>query len=160
MPIDLDASAHEHAAHLRAGDYTARALAEATLARIHAQEPALHAYITFTDTLALEQADAADARLRAGDAGPLVGVPVAVKDLLSTQGVQTTAASRMLAGFVPIVDCTVVQRLKAAVVCTPRVESRSFTATGTPVSGPASPARSRASAASACASARSSVKVM
>src|SRR3970040_1041280 len=54
------------------------------------------------------------ARLGAGDAGPLTGVPVAVKDLLSTQGVQTTAASKMLAGFVPIVDCTVVQRLKAA----------------------------------------------
>ena len=114
MAIELEQTAHEHAAHLRAGDYTARALAEATLARIHAQEPALHAYITFTDELALAQAEAADARLRAGEAGPLIGVPVAVKDLLSTEGIQTTAASRMLTGFVPIVDCTVVQRLKAA----------------------------------------------
>ena len=46
--------------------------------------------------------------------GPLTGIPVGVKDLLSTEGIQTTAASKMLEGFVPIVDCTVVQRLKAA----------------------------------------------
>ena len=117
-PRDLDLTAHEHAARLRAGPgaggYTSRALTEATLARIHAQDAALNAYITFTDDLALAEADAADARLRAGDAGPLTGVPVAVKDLLSTRGIQTTAASRMLEGFVPIVDCTVVQRLKDA----------------------------------------------
>ncbi len=117
MPLDashLDLTAHEHAAHLRAGTYTSRALTEATLARIHAQDGALNAYITFTDDLALAEADAADARLAAGDAGPLTGVPVAVKDLLSTQGIQTTAASKMLEGFVPIIDCTVVQRLKDA----------------------------------------------
>ena len=117
MPLDashLDLTAHEHAAHLRAGTYTSRALTEATLARIHAQDGAQNAYITFTDDLALAEADAADARLAAGDAGPLTGVPVAVKDLLSTQGIQTTAASKMLEGFVPIIDCTVVQRLKDA----------------------------------------------
>ncbi len=115
MPLDptnLDLTAHEHAAHLRAGDYTSRALTEATLARLHAQESSLHAYITFTDDLALAEADAADARIAAGNAGPLTGVPVAVKDLLSTKGIQTTAASKMLEGFVPIMDCTVVQRLK------------------------------------------------
>ena len=115
MPsIDLDLTAHEHARRLRAGEYTARALAEATLARVKAQEPSLNAYITVTDDLALTQADAADARLMAGDAGPLVGIPVGVKDLLSTKGVQTTAASHMLQGFVPVIDCTVVERLKAA----------------------------------------------
>ncbi|MFA7248198.1 MAG: Asp-tRNA(Asn)/Glu-tRNA(Gln) amidotransferase subunit GatA [Dehalococcoidia bacterium] len=114
MTVDLDRTAHEHAACLRAGDYTSRALTEATLARIHAQDSDLNAYITFTDELALAEADEADARLRSGDPGPLVGVPVAVKDLLSTQGIQTTAASKMLEGFVPIVDCTVVRRLKQA----------------------------------------------
>src|SRR5262249_37318456 len=113
-PINLDQTAHEHAAHLRAGDYTSRALTEATLALLHAQEPALNAYITFTDELALAAADAADARIRGGQAGGLEGIPVAVKDLLSTEGVQTTAASKMLTGFVPIMDCTVVERLKAA----------------------------------------------
>ena len=111
-PIDLDLTAHEHAANLRAGAYTSRALTEATLTRIHAQDAHLNAYITFTDDLALPQADAADARLKAGQGAALTGVPVAVKDLLSTQGIQTTAASKMLEGFVPIVDCTVVQRLK------------------------------------------------
>ncbi|MBM4411369.1 MAG: Asp-tRNA(Asn)/Glu-tRNA(Gln) amidotransferase subunit GatA [Chloroflexi bacterium] len=115
MPsIDLDATAHEHAQRLRAGEYTARALAEATLARVRAQEPSLNAYITVTDDLALAQADAADARLKAGYDGPLTGIPVGVKDLLSTKGVQTTAASHMLEGFIPVIDCTVVERLNAA----------------------------------------------
>ncbi len=112
--IDLDRSAHEHAAALRAGEYTARALAEATLARVRAQEPALNAYITVTDDLALAQADAADARLKAGNAGPLTGIPVGVKDLLATKGVRTTAASKMLGEFIPPYDCTVVQRLAEA----------------------------------------------
>ena len=112
--IDLDVTAHEHAERLRSGDYTATALADATLARIDAQEPALNAYVRTTADLARELAAAADDRLRDGDAGPLTGVPIAVKDLLSTKGVETTAGSRMLEGFVPVIDCTVVERLKAA----------------------------------------------
>ena len=84
------------------------------LARVRAQEPALNAYITLTDDEALAQADAADARLRAGDAAPLTGIPIGVKDLLSTRGVPTTAASRMLDGFTPIVDSTVVAKLREA----------------------------------------------
>jgi aspartyl-tRNA(Asn)/glutamyl-tRNA(Gln) amidotransferase subunit A len=114
MPINLDATAHEHARALRAGEYTARALAEATMGRLRAQEPALNAYIRLTEADALAQADAADARLKAGNADPLTGIPVAIKDLLSTKGVETTAASKMLEHFVPIVDCTVVARLREA----------------------------------------------
>ena len=110
--IDLDRAAHEHAAALRTGEYSARSLAEATLARIRVQEPALNAYITITDDEALAQADAADERLRAGDAAPLTGIPLALKDVLSTKGVETTAGSRILDGFVPIIDCTVVARLR------------------------------------------------
>jgi aspartyl-tRNA(Asn)/glutamyl-tRNA(Gln) amidotransferase subunit A len=112
--IDLDATAHEHAERLRAGDYSARALTEATLERIRAQEPSLNAYITITEDLALEEAEAADERLRGGEAGPLTGVPIAVKDLLATKGVRTTAGSRMLEPFVPVYDCTVVAKIKAA----------------------------------------------
>lgn len=112
--IDLDRTAHEHAAALRAGEYTSVALTEATLARIKSQEPALHAYVTVTDDLALEQARAADARLTAGEATPLTGLPVAVKDLLSTKGVRTTASSRMLENFTPVIDSTVVARLNAS----------------------------------------------
>ena len=110
--IDLDRSAHEHAAALRAGDYSARALAEATLARVEAQEPDLNAYIRVTPEQALAQADAADGRLRAGDAAPLTGIPIGLKDVLSTRGVETTAGSRILEGFTPIIDCTVVARLR------------------------------------------------
>ena len=112
--IDLDRTAHEHAAGLRAGEYTARALAEATLARIREQERHLNAYIAVTKDGALAQADAADERLRSGDAEPLTGIPVGIKDLLSTAGVATTAGSRMLEGFRPLMDCTVVARLREA----------------------------------------------
>ena len=112
--IDLDRTAHEHAVALRAGQYSARELAEATLARIRAQQDALNSYITIAEELALEQADAADVRLAADDAGPLTGVPVAVKDLLSTRGVPTSAGSRMLEGYRPVFDCTVVDRLQQA----------------------------------------------
>ncbi len=112
--IDLDVTAHEHASLLRTGAYTARQLAEATLERIAAQEGALNAYIRLTRDEALVQADAADDRLRAGDAGPLTGVPIAVKDLLLTRGIETTAGSRMLEGFTPFFDSTVVSRLREA----------------------------------------------
>ena len=112
--IDLDRTAHEHAAALRAGEYTSRALAEATLVRIQGQQGTLNSYITLAEDLAFAQADAADARIAAGEAGPLIGVPVAVKDLLSTKGVPTSAGSRMLEGYRPLFDCTVVDRLQQA----------------------------------------------
>jgi len=112
--IDLDRTAHEHAAALRAGEYTSVALTEATLARIKAQDGALNAYVTVTDELAHTQAQAADARLAAGEGTPLTGVPVAVKDLMSTKGVRTTASSRMLSNFTPVIDATAVARLNAS----------------------------------------------
>ncbi len=112
--IDPGLPAHEHARRLRAGDYTSRALTEAALLRVESQEPQLNAYVTIMRDEALAQADAADERLRAGDTAPLTGVPIAVKDLLSTQGVRTTAGSRMLHDFVPIIDCTVVTKLREA----------------------------------------------
>lgn len=111
--IDLGRTAHEHAAALRAGEYSSRQLAEATLARVRAQHQ-LNAYITLTEELALSQAEAADARIAAGDAGPLTGIPVGVKDLMSTKGIPTSAGSRMLEGYRPVFDCTVVDRLQQA----------------------------------------------
>ena len=112
--INLDVPAHQHATRLRAGDYTSRQLAQATLTRIRAQQPAFNTYITITEELALAQADAADQRISSGDAGPLTGVPIAVKDLLSTKGISTTAGSKMLQGYQPLYDCTVVERLQQA----------------------------------------------
>ena len=112
--IDLALPAHEHARLLREGAYSSQALTAAVLARVREQEPALNAYITLMEDAALQQAAAADERIGSGDDGPLTGVPVAVKDLLSVAGEETTAGSRILQGFRPIIDCTVVTKLRAA----------------------------------------------
>ena len=92
---------------LRNRSMSARELTQAHLDAIAALEPSLHAYITVTPELALAQADAADAALARGEAGPLTGLPVAIKDLFCTKGVKTTAASRILGSFVPPYESTV-----------------------------------------------------
>ena len=71
------------------------------------------AYLATDRAATLEQAQKAQAMLDAGGGGPLTGVPVAVKDNLSTEGLETTCASRILRGYVPPFDATVVERLKA-----------------------------------------------
>ncbi len=96
---------------LRRGACTARALTEAHLAAIGALNPRLNAYITITADQALQQADAADRALQAGTAGPLAGIPLAIKDLFCTQGVRTSAASTILASFVPPYESTVTRKL-------------------------------------------------
>ena len=101
-------------AGLAAGQFSALELTRAYLDRIQELNPRLGAYLLVSDELALEQAQAADARLAAGDAGPLTGIPIALKDVLATRGVTTTCASRMLADFVPPYDAFVVERLRAA----------------------------------------------
>jgi len=92
---------------LRAKKFTARALTEAHLAAIDALNPRLNAFITVTAERALLQADAADAALARGEAAPLTGIPLAVKDLFCTEGVRTTAGSRILSPFVPPYESTV-----------------------------------------------------
>jgi aspartyl-tRNA(Asn)/glutamyl-tRNA(Gln) amidotransferase subunit A len=88
-------------------------LLEATLGRLQETEPAVHAYVTLMEESAREQAEAADRELRSGGwRGPLHGVPVGVKDLCYTKGVRTEAGSRVLEGFVPEFDATVVRRLE------------------------------------------------
>lgn len=114
IEIELNRSAHEHSVRLQSGEYTSRALTQATLERIRLQEPSLNAYITVTESVALQQAEAADERLRRGEAGPLTGIPIAMKDLLSTSEITTTAGSRMLDDFRPLIDCTVAARLRDA----------------------------------------------
>jgi aspartyl-tRNA(Asn)/glutamyl-tRNA(Gln) amidotransferase subunit A len=85
---------------------------------IAALNPRLNAYITVTPELALTQARAADARIAAGTAGPLTGIPLAIKDLFCTAGVRTTAASKILEPFVPPYESTVTrQLLEAGTVC-------------------------------------------
>ena len=93
-PIRADASAI--AATVRAGAVTARAVAEAHLARIAALDPALGAYTAVTRERALAEADAVDAAVRSGrDPGPLAGVPYAVKNLFDIKDVVTLAGSRI-----------------------------------------------------------------
>jgi aspartyl-tRNA(Asn)/glutamyl-tRNA(Gln) amidotransferase subunit A len=82
------------------------------LGRIKERDGELRAYLTVDETGALEQAKAAEARLARGEAGPLTGVPLALKDVMTTKGLRTTCGSRILENFVPPFDATVVTRLR------------------------------------------------
>src|SRR5208283_2616645 len=85
------------------------------LSRIERLNPVLNAFITVTGDLALEQARLAEAEIMAGNyRGPLHGVPIALKDLLDTAGVRTTAASNQFRNRVPAEDAALVRQLKAA----------------------------------------------
>jgi len=92
---------------LRAKRFSARELTAAHLAAIEALNPRLNAFITVTAERALAQADAADAALARGEFAPLTGIPLAIKDLFCTEGVRTTAGSRILGPFVPPYESTV-----------------------------------------------------
>lgn len=108
-------SALELAAAVRSGERSARDVLEEHLGRIAAREPEIHAFNVVTDAQARDAADAVDRRVAAGeDPGPLAGVPVAIKDNLCTRGVPTTCSSRILEGWVPPYDATVVSRLADA----------------------------------------------
>ncbi|MBI3767893.1 MAG: Asp-tRNA(Asn)/Glu-tRNA(Gln) amidotransferase subunit GatA [Deltaproteobacteria bacterium] len=103
------------ARRLRAGELSATELTRAALARAAARAADLHAFITVAEEAALRDAAASDARLRAGKpAGALEGIPIAIKDVIATAGIRTTAGSRILADFVPPYDATVTARLRAA----------------------------------------------
>jgi aspartyl-tRNA(Asn)/glutamyl-tRNA(Gln) amidotransferase subunit A len=93
------------------GNISAAEVCENALARIDGANPKLNAFLTVAREHALERAQHVD---RVHHTGPLAGVPVALKDNILTRGIRTTAASRMLDGFVPPYDATVVKRLEAA----------------------------------------------
>jgi aspartyl-tRNA(Asn)/glutamyl-tRNA(Gln) amidotransferase subunit A len=96
---------------LRARHFTAEALTRAHLDAIDALNPRLNAYVTVSHTRALDQARAADAALARGDIRALTGIPLAIKDLFCTEGVRTTAGSKILGPFVPPYESTVTANL-------------------------------------------------
>ncbi len=105
-----------HDAHelLKKKEISSRELTESVLDRIEAVEDRIGAYITVTKDQALAHADVADESIKNGDCMPLTGIPLSIKDIICTKGIPTTCASKILEGFVPTYDGTVVQKLKAA----------------------------------------------
>ncbi|OOY14571.1 Asp-tRNA(Asn)/Glu-tRNA(Gln) amidotransferase subunit GatA [Thioclava sp. DLFJ4-1] len=95
---------------LKKGDVTAVELTESCLSEIEGAG-ALNAYVHKTPEIALEQAKAADARIKSGDAPAMCGIPLGIKDLFATKGVATQAASNILDGFKPEYESTVTQNL-------------------------------------------------
>lgn len=96
---------------LRSGEIKSTELTQAYLDRIQQRDPQVHAYLTVTAERAMDQAKAADERRAKGEDTLLLGVPLAIKDVLCTQGVPTTAGSKILKGFVPPYTATAVQKL-------------------------------------------------
>jgi aspartyl-tRNA(Asn)/glutamyl-tRNA(Gln) amidotransferase subunit A len=108
-------SIHELSKSLKNKEITSKELTGTYLGRIEEVDPKVRAYITVTRDEALESAEAADKRLNDGAATtPLTGVPISVKDIFCTKGIKTTCGSKILEGFIPPYDATVIKRLKSA----------------------------------------------
>ena len=99
---------------LWAGEISSVELTKYFLDRIEALDPKVKAYITVTPELAMQMAQKADELLKKGERRPLLGVPIAIKDNICTDGVRTTCASKILENFVPPYDATVVEKLREA----------------------------------------------
>ena len=106
--VDLDLVAARDG--LRKKDFTAVELCEAHIAQMQAARP-LNAVVHEVADVALAMAAQSDARLAAGSSAPLEGLPIGVKDLFCTKGVQTTACSNILGNFTPTYESTVTQNL-------------------------------------------------
>src|SRR5581483_1847681 len=94
-------SIHEALSKLRAQEISAVELTRAYLARISETDPRINAYLTVTAERALKDAERADERRARGDESPLLGIPIALKDIFCTAGIETTCASRILKRCVP-----------------------------------------------------------
>ncbi|MFN8104535.1 MAG: amidase family protein [Acidimicrobiia bacterium] len=113
--MSMPTAARDIGAAVRAGEVSAVDVVSAALGRIERDDAGIGAFLrTYAET-ALERAHAVDAAVAAGrDPGPLAGVPVGLKDVLATTGIETTCGSRILEGWHPPYDATVVRRLREA----------------------------------------------
>src|SRR5205823_4095891 len=103
---------HELARLLRTGEASAAEITDAALQRIEDLDERLHAFLTVTGDLAREQAAGVDRRLAEGEVlPPVAGIPVALKDVLTTKGIRSTAGSKILEPYVPPYDSTAWERL-------------------------------------------------
>jgi aspartyl-tRNA(Asn)/glutamyl-tRNA(Gln) amidotransferase subunit A len=112
--LNTNLTIHEAHELLKNKQLSSVELTKSYLERIQQLEPKVHAFVTVTDKLALEQAQRADKLLAEGKATPLTGVPALIKDVICTKGVRTTCSSKMLENFVPPYDATVVAKLNEA----------------------------------------------
>src|SRR3984957_9863274 len=111
----LDSSVTSIATKVHKGDVSAERVTADALDQIAKFDGQLNAFLQAPREEALAQARAVDAKRARGEAlGPLAGVPVAIKDAICVRGVVTTAASKILAGYEPPYDATVIERLRAA----------------------------------------------
>ena len=113
MALDIDSlTAAQIAAGVAAGDFSAREVAEASLANVEAREDSVHAFLEVSNELALDAADAIDAKRAAGEQlPPMAGVPCAFKDNMHLVGTRCTCASRMLENYQSTFTATAVQRM-------------------------------------------------
>ena len=99
---------------LRAGQFSSRELVEAALTRISQLEPSLHAFLHLASESALEQADEADRQQTKNAGQQLAGIPIAIKDVLTVEGMPATAGSKIIEGFMPPYTATSVKKLQGA----------------------------------------------
>lgn len=113
LPHDLTLlTAAEARVHLDNREISSAELTQAYLDRIQAVEPAIHAYLHLMTDVAMTQAAEADRRIGTGDSATMTGIPIALKDILVTTDAPTTAASKILDGYMSPYDATVVARLR------------------------------------------------
>src|ERR1041384_1159332 len=105
---------HDAADRLRKREFTAVELTEAVYERISETEPRVGAYLTLAHDKALEDAARADEMLKQNHAGPVLGIPLAIKDNVLTKGLRTTCASKILGDFIPPYDATVIGKIRSA----------------------------------------------